>query len=54
MPPNFKAKDFIAVLMILTYAILKMNGVDGMMDGALGLILGYYFVKRTNGADNGT
>lgn len=52
--PKFKPKDFIAVILILVYAILKLNGVNGVMDGALGLILGYYFVKRTNGADNGT
>ena len=51
--PKFKAKDFIAIMLILVYAISKMNGANGMMDGALGLILGYYFVKRTNGADNG-
>ncbi len=51
--PKFKSKDYIATLMILVYAILKFKGFDGTLDAALGVILGYYFVKRTNGADNG-
>ncbi len=54
MLPKFRSKDFIAIVLIGAYVFLKARGVDGMMDGALGLILGYYFVKRTNGQDNGT
>lgn len=48
-----KAKDYIAGLVILVYAMLKIQGFDGALDPALFLILGYYFVKRQNGADNG-
>lgn len=51
--PKFKSKDFVAILMILVYMVLKSQGFDGTIDAALGVILGYYFVKRTNGADNG-
>lgn len=54
MLPKFKAKDFIAVMLLLIYVFLKVQGTNGTLDAALGVLLGYYFVKRTNGADNGT
>ncbi len=48
-----KPKDVIAFLTIFVYMVLKIVGVDGALDAALFLILGYYFVKRENGQDNG-
>lgn len=48
-----KPKDFIAGLVIFMYFGLKIRGIDGALDPALFLILGYYFVKRENGSDNG-
>ena len=48
-----KAKDVIAGLVIVLYGVLKIQGINGVLDPALFLILGYYFVKRGNGQDNG-
>ncbi len=48
-----KPKDIIAALVILGYVFLKFRGINGELDPALFIILGYYFVKRENGADNG-
>ena len=50
---NFKPKDIIAIIVILGLGYLKLKGIDGNIDTVLALILGYYFVKRQNGADNG-
>lgn len=49
LPP----KDIIAVITIVAYVILKALGLDGALDPALFLILGYYFAHRKNGTDNG-
>lgn len=51
--PDFKPKDLIAALVIVGYFVLKALGVNGALDPAIFLILGYYFVKRQNGSDNG-
>ena len=48
-----KPKDSIAILVIVAYVILKILRVDGALDPALFLILGYYFAHRQNGTDNG-
>lgn len=50
---NFKPKDIIAALVIIGFIILRLNGIDNGFDAPLALILGYYFVKRQNGNDNG-
>lgn len=50
---NFKPKDIIALIVLIGIGFLKYKGFDGTLDGVAGLILGYYFVKRTNGQDNG-
>ncbi len=51
--PKFKPKDIIAGLVLVGYFFLKWQGLNGELDPAVFLILGYYFVKRQNGADNG-
>ena len=51
--PQFKPKDIVAIVVIIGGLILKYSGIDGGVDVALALILGYYFVKRSNGQDNG-
>ncbi len=50
---SFKPKDLIASIVIIGFIFLRLNGVDSGFDAPLALILGYYFVKRTNGMDNG-
>ena len=50
---NFKPKDVIAALVVVSFAVLRYNGVDNGFDAPLALILGYYFVKRENGQDHG-
>ena len=50
---KIRAKDLIAALTILSIVFLKWSGNDGSLDAVLALILGYYFVKRQNGLDNG-
>ena len=51
--PELKSKDLIAIITIVGIVILKLTGHDGALDTAAALILGYYFVKRENGHDNG-
>ena len=51
--PQFKPKDFLATLVLLFVFSFKYMGFDGTLDGVLALIIGYYFVKRENGADSG-
>ena len=50
---NLKPKDLIAFLTIAFIFTLKILGHNGSLDPVLALILGYYFVKRQNGLDNG-
>ena len=51
--PNFKPKDIVAILSIVMIAFLKYTGKDSLLDGAIALILGYYFAHRQNGDDKG-
>ena len=51
--PWLKPKDFIAFLVIVGWTASKFFGFDGSIDAAAMLILGYYFVKRQEGKDNG-
>lgn len=50
---DLKPKDLIAVLAIIAFVVLKALRLDGALDPALFLILGYYFAHRQNGSDNG-
>ena len=50
---KFKPKDIIAALVVIGYFTARFRNINGNLDAVLFLILGYYFVKRTNGADNG-
>jgi len=50
---KFKPKDIVAFLTIIFIFVLKLKGMNGSLDPVLALILGYYFVKRQNGLDNG-
>jgi len=46
-------KDIIALTAIILVAIIKLYGMNGSLDTALALILGYYFAHRFRGTDNG-
>ena len=48
-----RPKDLIAALTIVMFSWLRIKGIDGNFDTVIALILGYYFVKRQNGKDNG-
>ena len=50
---KFAPKDFIALFVLLGIGYLKLKGFNGTLDGAIGLILGYYFVKRIEKKDTG-
>lgn len=50
---NFKPKDALAVLILSSIVILKLRGINGGLDTAGALILGYYFGHRTTKIDNG-
>ncbi len=50
---NFKPKDAIAVLIIIGVIAMKIKGVNGGLDTAGALIVGYYFGHRTTKIDNG-
>lgn len=50
---KFKPKDFIAALTLVLFTVLKIRGMDGSVDVAVALILGYYFAHRKDGIDNG-
>ena len=50
---DLQPKDLVAILTLALIALLKLNGLDGALDPAAALILGYYFVKRSEGRDNG-
>ena len=51
--PTPKPKDIIAAATILTFAALKLAGLNGTVDGAFLLIVGYYFAHRKDGDDKG-
>jgi len=50
---NIGIKDIIAGLVVVGYFVSKFYGFDGQVNTAFMLILGYYFVKRQEGKDNG-
>ena len=50
---KIKPKDIVAIITIVFIFLLKFYGFDGSLDTTLALILGYYFVKRRDGLDNG-
>ena len=50
---RLKPKDIIAFMTILFIFGLKAMQINTSLDAVLALILGYYFVKRQNGNDNG-
>lgn len=54
MLPRFKPKDLIALIVLVGIGVLKYRGMDGQLDIAGALILGYYFAHRRDGKDNGT
>lgn len=51
--PIFKPKDIVALTSLVGIFFLKYKGVDGQLDIAAALILGYYFAHRKDGHDNG-
>jgi len=50
---NFKPKDLIAIIVLLSIVGMKIRNIDGGLDVAFALILGYYFGHRKSGIDNG-
>lgn len=50
---HFQPKDYIALFTIIGIVFLKLNGFNGYLDAAFGIIIGYYFVKRQDGIDKG-
>lgn len=51
--PQVKPKDIIALVTLVGIGVLKFQGMDGQLDIAGALILGYYFAHRQNGSDKG-
>jgi len=51
--PNFQAKDFIAVITLISIVLLKFHGLDGQLDAVGALVIGYYFGHRKDGVDSG-
>ena len=50
---KLKPKDTVALTALLVIFFLKFKGLDGTLDAATALILGYYIAHRHNGDDNG-
>ena len=46
-------KDIIAILVLIMCFVLLLMKYNGWIQGTMTLILAYYFVKRTEGKDNG-
>ena len=53
MFPELQPKDIIAAVFLVGILILKAMGIDGSLDTAGALILGYYFGHRVSNVDNG-
>ena len=47
------ARDIIAILVILGLFTLKFMKMDGIVDSAIMLVIGYYFSKRVYEEKNG-
>mgnify|MGYP003394138113 CR=1 FL=1 len=50
---KLQPKDLIAFLVVGGIIIMKLYKVDGGLDTAGALIVGYYFGHRANGIDKG-
>jgi len=50
---KFGPKDIIAIMVVGAFIYLKMQGLDGTVNSAFFLVLGYYFAKRVEGKDGG-
>lgn len=50
---DLRPKDVIAALSIVGFILLKFTGMNGEVDIAIALILGYYFGHRTSQVDSG-
>jgi len=50
---NFKPKDLVALIVLVGIGLLKWQHIDGQLDIAAALILGYYFAHRKDGIDKG-
>ena len=50
---KFQPKDLVAVVTLIGLFLLKARGVDGNIDTAGALILGYYFAHRMDKTDPG-
>ncbi len=49
----FQPKDFLALVVIVGLIAFKITGHNGSFDVPVGIIVGYYFAKRTTGIDPG-
>jgi len=43
---DFRAKDLVAILIVLSMVLFKMTGHNGTLDTVVAIIVGYYFAKR--------
>jgi len=43
-----KAKDMIALSLIIALFTCKIMGMDGMIDASIALVIGYYFGRRND------
>ena len=50
---KLKPKDLIAIVIIMGVIVLKFYNIDSGLNGALGLMVGFYFGARTDGRDTG-
>lgn len=48
-----RPKDIIAIIIIVGVVVMKFYGIDSGLNGAIGMMMGYYFVKRESGQDIG-
>ncbi len=51
---SVQPKDVIAGIVIIGLVVLKIFGLNGELDTAVALIIGYYFGHRITKVDNGT
>lgn len=43
---KIQTRDIIAVLVLIALFVSKFYGMNGMIDGMIALVIGYYFSKR--------
>jgi len=51
--PNLQPKDVVALVALVGIFVLKSMNLNGGLDTAGALIIGYYFGHRANGVDKG-